>query len=209
MKVKDILTPVPKKLMQKTGVAQNKESEVDLGVLGIKIGTEKNSGTTSTVKGGKITEALSAKDKKIILADFKEWSGGFDPKECPPGEIKKYIRAALSTEFDAAQALQFLRGLQESIVYDTSAVKIAEEKTGEKLLFTPAPENQSLWRISSDNKDVGKISKTKYGYETRISLKTSTIRTLSDAKKWATAIFTKDKSKLPPGTAWPFDEGSK
>ena len=64
MKVKDILFPVPKLLKQKTGVAQNKEATVDLGVLGIKIGTEKNTGETSAVKLKEVIEQFTADDVK-------------------------------------------------------------------------------------------------------------------------------------------------
>jgi len=75
-----------------------------------------------------------------------------------------------------------------------------------KLSFTPAPENRDLWRILDGDKEVGKIYKTKHGYETRVSMQKLTIRTLADSKKWASAVYLKDKSKLPVGTSWPFDE---
>jgi hypothetical protein len=38
--------------------------------------------------------------KEAILADFKEWSGGFEPDECCPSEISSYIKHALPNKLD-------------------------------------------------------------------------------------------------------------
>lgn len=89
MKVKDILFPVPKLLKQKTGVAQNKEATVDLGVLGIKIGTEKNTGETSAVKlkeGLWVVKNKDGKEKRFKDANSAEaraWKQSESPKKAP------------------------------------------------------------------------------------------------------------------------------
>lgn len=46
--------------------------------------------------------------KHEILADFKEWSGGNAPDECSEHEIDTYVSMALSVEYDADAALEFL-----------------------------------------------------------------------------------------------------
>jgi len=38
---------------------------------------------------------LSDEDRKNIIADFKSWTGGWEPKDSDEDEIKKYIEYSL------------------------------------------------------------------------------------------------------------------
>jgi hypothetical protein len=63
---------------------------------------------------------LTAAQKKTLLADFKEWSGGFTPDECPwRGDdeddlsVSQYIEFALPTDLPQEAAKDFLQKLTE------------------------------------------------------------------------------------------------
>lgn len=71
----------------------------------------------------KFYEALSATDRKAILADFREWTGGFGPEETTEREIKRYVQSSLSSKYDEAEALKFLCSEHDSI---TEEIQIAE-----------------------------------------------------------------------------------
>jgi hypothetical protein len=43
---------------------------------------------------------LTPEIKAEILADFKEWSGGFDPNEVEPEKIRIYARFTLDRKYD-------------------------------------------------------------------------------------------------------------
>lgn len=60
------------------------------------------------LKKDNLSEALSAVDRKAILADFKEWTGGFDPQETTEREIKRYVQTSMDSSFDEAEVLRFL-----------------------------------------------------------------------------------------------------
>lgn len=51
---------------------------------------------------------LTAADKALILEDFKEWTGGFEPEECTHDQLVEYAetaRPSLSDIEDARGAL--------------------------------------------------------------------------------------------------------
>jgi len=43
-----------------------------------------------------------------LLADFKEWSGGFFPDECEKAQIEAYLASALPVEFNEVEARCYL-----------------------------------------------------------------------------------------------------
>ena len=43
-------------------------------------------------------KVMTGSEKKKLLKDFKEWSGGFAPKECTGEDVGTYIAVALSTD---------------------------------------------------------------------------------------------------------------
>lgn len=51
---------------------------------------------------------MSNEDKRSILADFHEWSGGFSPQECEPEQLVTYVEAALDPRHDEQATLAFL-----------------------------------------------------------------------------------------------------
>lgn len=48
-------------------------------------------------------------EKKLLVKDFKDWSGGFLPNECSPEEIESYIENSLPTHFNQKEAQELLR----------------------------------------------------------------------------------------------------
>lgn len=68
----------------------------------------------------KPVNGLSDKQKTALINNFKEWSGGFTPDECPwEGDdeeemsVSQYIEHTLPTDLPAAAAVKFLRSLTE------------------------------------------------------------------------------------------------
>jgi hypothetical protein len=53
-------------------------------------------------------KALTAKQKAAVLADFKEWSGGFTPDQCGDDELNKYIEYAMDANLDEKAVDDFL-----------------------------------------------------------------------------------------------------
>lgn len=47
---------------------------------------------------------LTNKDKKTLLKDYKEWSGGFSPKETTDYEVRMYIKHTLPTTIKGGAA---------------------------------------------------------------------------------------------------------
>lgn len=48
-------------------------------------------------------------EKKLLVKDFKVWSGGFLPNETSAAEIESYIENSLPTHFNQKEAQQLLR----------------------------------------------------------------------------------------------------
>lgn len=51
---------------------------------------------------------LTPEQRKKIQADFREWSGGFDPSECDEKQIRMYAKTGLDADFTEAQGLEAL-----------------------------------------------------------------------------------------------------
>lgn len=51
---------------------------------------------------------LTAEDKKRLIDDFKEWSGGSDPSECDEHQVTVYIDYALPQDLDKQAASVYL-----------------------------------------------------------------------------------------------------
>lgn len=83
--------------------------------------------------------------------------------------------------------------------------ELFEEGQVVKLKFVKDMANNTKIDIEADNKKIGVISTdSKAGYNVRLGVKgRGWVRTLADAKKWADAVISNDKSKLPPGSRWP------
>lgn len=54
-----------------------------------------------TVPSTLASDDLTNADKKQILRDFDEWSGGFEPDEVSPKKLKSYIDTGIGSEFTA------------------------------------------------------------------------------------------------------------
>ena len=66
----------------------------------------------TAARRAKMNEDLTSDEKKALRTDFKEWSGGFDPSECPEADVRKYIKSAISTSIDERAAQEYLMSLQ-------------------------------------------------------------------------------------------------
>jgi len=55
---------------------------------------------------------LSDEEKASILADFKEWSGGFMPNECTDEQVDTYLTDALAIDMPLEEARALLYSLQ-------------------------------------------------------------------------------------------------
>jgi hypothetical protein len=55
---------------------------------------------------------LTPEAKQEILTDFKQWSGGFDPSECPEEDLRTYANMTLPADYDPEEALEFLRSYE-------------------------------------------------------------------------------------------------
>lgn len=51
---------------------------------------------------------LSDEDKDDIIEDFKMWSGGFTPDECPMEQHREYVEFAMDAKFDDEAVWDFL-----------------------------------------------------------------------------------------------------
>jgi hypothetical protein len=52
--------------------------------------------------------ALTPEQEKAVIKDFKEWSGGFEPKDSDPTEINQYVKYARDANLGAAAVKRFL-----------------------------------------------------------------------------------------------------
>ncbi len=51
---------------------------------------------------------LTLEDRKAILADFQDWSGGFEPVEVSQRSIRSYAAHGADTKFDTTTVLAVL-----------------------------------------------------------------------------------------------------
>lgn len=77
-----------------------------------------------------ITEKLTKAQKRELIADFKEWSGGYTPNEAED-RIDDYIEGSLSTELPEKAAREYL---ENYISTDLSAMVDDEDGEGSKAI---------------------------------------------------------------------------
>ncbi len=51
---------------------------------------------------------LTDEQKKAVLADFAEWSGGFHPSECDVAEVESYVEFGADADLDEKALEAFL-----------------------------------------------------------------------------------------------------
>jgi len=67
---------------------------------------------------------LTAAQKAAVLADFKEWSGGFTPDMCGDDEINKYIEYAMDANLDDNAVDEFLSNYKPTKVKEDTSKKL-------------------------------------------------------------------------------------
>jgi hypothetical protein len=55
-----------------------------------------------------LNNELTSEQKELLIDDFKDWSGGFTPDECPPEEIVSFALNAMDSAFDHDAAFSYL-----------------------------------------------------------------------------------------------------
>lgn len=63
---------------------------------------------------------LTAEEKKELLADFKEWSGGFSPNECTWNKILKYMNSTMDGGIDIWAATKFMKAEMDKAVKEAT-----------------------------------------------------------------------------------------
>lgn len=81
---------------------------------------------------GAVKESLSAAQKKAVLKDFKEWTGGFGPDEVTKGRINTYVKSSMDSKLDAGDVKEYLTSLSEGV--DLSEAKAKRGSFIQKLL---------------------------------------------------------------------------
>lgn len=51
---------------------------------------------------------LTDEEKKTVLDDFIEWSGGHHPRECGPEEVVSYVQAGMAWSLPSSAVKSFL-----------------------------------------------------------------------------------------------------
>lgn len=51
---------------------------------------------------------LTEEQRTQVLADFKQWSGGYPPSESSPDELARYVRYARPEDLSARRVREFL-----------------------------------------------------------------------------------------------------
>lgn len=139
-----------------------------------------------TFVGGsvKVTEAvdLSTTQKKKLIADFKEWSGGFTPDECPwEGDdenemsVSQYIEHAVNADLPKEAVKEYLKSLCESLTEDRikSATYTTHEVKGkvEKVIAELKGQHSSAWtKISKQYVELDTEIKTLEEQRTKLNV---------------------------------------
>jgi hypothetical protein len=60
------------------------------------------------------SDELSAAQKKALMADFEQWSGGFTPDDCDDAQVKQYIKSGMSADLPKEAAIAYLKYIADN-----------------------------------------------------------------------------------------------